>query len=81
MGRTRWKSVGIGDAFKAAREKAGMTIYEAAENAGCDPSYLSKLEKNLQEPSLAFALVLAGVLKVSMSQLCKEVRLERKEEE
>jgi transcriptional regulator with XRE-family HTH domain len=40
-----------GEALRALRERAGLTIYRLAELADVDPSMVSRLERGVRHPS------------------------------
>ena len=48
------QSVGmiLGEALRARREEAGLSLRQAAERAGMSPAHLSEVERGLKEPSL-----------------------------
>lgn len=59
----------FGKVLKAARIKCGMTQQNLAEGAGADRSYLSMLERGLQQPTLAMLLRIAKALRTQPEQL------------
>lgn len=52
----------FGAVLKAARAKTGMSQQKLADNAGADRSYLSMLERGLQQPTLAMMLRISMAL-------------------
>lgn len=48
------QSVGVvlGEALRARREAAGLSLRQAAERAGMSPAHLSEVERGVKEPSL-----------------------------
>jgi len=52
----------FGKVLRAARNRSGMSQQTLAEGAGADRSYLSMLERGLQQPTLAMLLRLAKAL-------------------
>ena len=56
----------------AVRQKKNMKQNRLAELLGCSPSYLSRIEKGLQRPSIRFRKKCARVLKVRESELFPE---------
>ena len=62
----------IGERLRTARERAGFTLDQAAEQAGLSKAHLSRLESAERQPSLAALLDLAGVLRVSVGALLGE---------
>ncbi|GEL09116.1 helix-turn-helix domain-containing protein [Salisediminibacterium halotolerans] len=63
----------IGERVKKYRKEAGLTITQLAERAGVAKSYLSALERNLQQnPSIAFLEKLAAELNIKVDYLIKE---------
>lgn len=51
------------------RQQKGIRQYELAKLLKCSPSYLSKIEKGLQKPSMNFKNRCAKLLKVKMQEL------------
>lgn len=41
----------LGEALRARREAAGLSLRQAAERAGMSPAHLSEVERGLKEPS------------------------------
>lgn len=52
-----------------ARRKRKMKQYELARMLGCSPSYLSRIEKGLQQPTIAFRKRCAKILKIKEIEL------------
>jgi transcriptional regulator with XRE-family HTH domain len=69
----------FGRVLKAARTRSGMSQQTLAEGAGADRSYLSMLERGLQQPTLAMLLRLARALRMQPELLVTATveRLER----
>ncbi|MDG5473596.1 helix-turn-helix domain-containing protein [Jeotgalibacillus sp. ET6] len=60
----------IGDRVKALRKEKNMSLSELAEQAGVAKSYVSSLERNLQQnPSIQFLEKIAPVLGVTVNTL------------
>lgn len=59
----------FGAAFRAARERLGMTLRDAALAADIDPSLLSRIESGATDPSLSRAARLAAALDVSLDEI------------
>lgn len=60
----------IGDRVKTLRNEKKMSLSELAEQAGVAKSYVSSLERNLQQnPSIQFLEKIAPVLGVSVNSL------------
>ncbi|GGU54885.1 transcriptional regulator [Pseudomonas laurentiana] len=55
--------------LKLLRKKLGITLEALAEKAGMTKSYLSKVERGLNTPSIAAALKLASALNVKVEEL------------
>lgn len=58
--------------LKLLRKKLGMTLEMLAEKTGMTKSYLSKVERGLNTPSIAAALKLARALNVNVEELFAE---------
>lgn len=58
--------------LKLLRKKLGITLEALAETAGMTKSYLSKVERGLNTPSIAAALKLARALNVNVEELFAE---------
>ncbi|WP_404408240.1 helix-turn-helix domain-containing protein [Jeotgalibacillus malaysiensis] len=60
----------IGDRVKALRKEKKMSLTELADQAGVAKSYISSLERNLQQnPSIQFLEKIAPVLGVTVNSL------------
>lgn len=59
----------FGKVLKEARTKSGMSQQTLAEGAGADRSYLSMLERGLQQPTLTMLLRIAKALSTQPEQL------------
>lgn len=55
--------------LKLLRKKLGFTLEALAQQTGLTKSYLSKVERGLNTPSIAVALKLANALKVQVEEL------------
>ncbi|MFS0783734.1 helix-turn-helix domain-containing protein [Bacillus sp. 1P06AnD] len=67
----------IGDRVKKIREEKKMSMSELAEKAGVAKSYLSSLERNLQNnPSVQFLEKITGVLGVPVDSLLHDKQSE-----
>ena len=58
--------------LKLLRKKLGVTLESLAEKSGMTKSYLSKVERGLNTPSIAAALKLAKALNVKVEELFSE---------
>lgn len=58
--------------LKLLRKKLGITLEVLADKAGMTKSYLSKVERGLNTPSIASALKLARALNVNVEELFSE---------
>jgi len=58
--------------LKLLRKKLGMTLELLADKTGMTKSYLSKVERGLNTPSIAAALKLARALNVNVEELFAE---------
>ncbi|MFH6568136.1 MULTISPECIES: helix-turn-helix domain-containing protein [Pseudomonas] len=58
--------------LKLLRKKLGMSLEALAEKSGMTKSYLSKVERGLNTPSIAAALKLAKALNVKVEELFSE---------
>ena len=58
--------------MRAVRQQRGMTLEELAAGTGLTKSYLSKVERGLNTPSIAAALKLAKALHVNVEDLFSE---------
>lgn len=63
----------IGDYIKNLRQKKGFSLTELAEKAGVSKSYLSTIERNLQQnPSIQFLDKVSHVLGTSVESLIQQ---------
>ncbi len=63
----------IGDYIKNLRQKKGLSLTELAEKAGVSKSYLSTIERNLQQnPSIQFLDKVSQVLGTSVESLIQQ---------
>lgn len=53
----------------AVRKEKGIKQYELARALGCSPSYLSKIEKGFQRPTVKIKKLCAKILKVKENEL------------
>mgnify|MGYP006186936931 CR=1 FL=1 len=58
--------------LKVLRKKLGLTLETLAEKTAMTKSYLSKVERGLNTPSIAAALKLARALNVNVEELFAE---------
>ncbi|WP_027965152.1 helix-turn-helix domain-containing protein [Halalkalibacillus halophilus] len=71
----------IGERVQKYRKDRGLTLTELAERAGVAKSYISALERNIQQnPSIQFLEKVADVLNVSIDQLLYESTPENEKE-
>lgn len=59
----------FGKVLKAARARSGMSQQTLANGADADRSYLSMLERGLQQPTLTMLLRIARALRTQPEQL------------
>jgi transcriptional regulator with XRE-family HTH domain len=59
----------LGNAIRAHRKQAGMTLLDLAKQAGFSISYLSQIERNLMTPSIGTLRRLADALDIPAGQL------------
>ncbi|SEQ19508.1 helix-turn-helix domain-containing protein [Piscibacillus halophilus] len=63
----------IGERVKKYRQEKGMSLTELAERAGVAKSYLSALERNIQQnPSVQFLEKVANELNITIDHLIKD---------
>ena len=62
----------IGEILKRYRLTMGETLEEVAYRAGTDPSNLSRVERGMQQPSVALLDALAKSLGTRVSELYRE---------
>lgn len=63
----------IGERVQKYRKEKGMSLTELAERAGVAKSYLSALERNIQQnPSVQFLEKVAAELDISIDHLIKD---------
>lgn len=65
--RGGWEPTGFGEKLKALREKAGLTLAQLGEIAGCHWNTLAKMERGQQEPAWPLVLSLCQALGVDCS--------------
>ena len=66
---TREIVTGFGAAVRAERERQGISGGELARRAGCSPTAVSEIEREIRAVSLALAVRLAGALDVPLAVL------------
>lgn len=64
----------IGRHIRECRLASGATLEELAHQAGLDASNLSRIERDLQEPSVGCAWRIAAALHIPLSELFDETR-------
>ncbi|MFX3623074.1 MAG: helix-turn-helix domain-containing protein [Ectobacillus sp.] len=70
----------IGERIKRLRLQRGISLTELAEKAGVAKSYISSIERNLQQnPSIQFLEKIAQVLRVPVDALLYDETLKEKE--
>jgi transcriptional regulator with XRE-family HTH domain len=69
----------IGRTIRELRLAAGATLEELAHKAGLDASNLSRIERDLQEPSAGCAWRIADALHVSLGDLFEEAARARQQ--
>jgi len=62
----------IGERLRAARERAGLTLDQAAERAAMSKAHLSRLESSERQPSIAALLSLSQALGIPVSAVLGE---------
>lgn len=62
-----------GTVLRAARERAGLTQEELAQEAGLDRSYISQLENGRKGPTLFVWMLLCDALGTSPSRLIQKL--------
>ncbi|WP_066314128.1 XRE family transcriptional regulator [Bacillus sp. FJAT-29814] len=68
----------IGDRIKKLRKQKGISLTELADRADISKSYLSNIERNLnQNPSIHFLMKLAKPLDVSIEYLLTGAEVEK----
>lgn len=63
------RNLSTGERLLAARERRKLTQVKAAAAIGCGQSWLSKLERDLSQPSISTLRKIAAVYGVSLSTL------------
>lgn len=56
----------VGQWIKEEREKSGLSIRQLADKVGVSNSYLSKIERNLKNPSIDLLAKIGKVLNIPM---------------
>ena len=62
----------VGTVIRRIREEKGMTIREMGERSGCNPGYLSRVERNESLPSFKKFGAICHALKVNPWMVLKE---------
>lgn len=65
----------FGQNVKRLRAVSGFTQERLGDKAGLDPTYISGIERGVRNPTLVIIARLARALRVSLSELCKGVRV------
>ncbi|HYG85607.1 MAG TPA: helix-turn-helix transcriptional regulator [Azospirillum sp.] len=68
----------FGAALRQARADRGLTQEEVAHRAGIAIGYLSQLENGRRNPSLLLIAALCGALDIQISDVIKDVVIERR---
>lgn len=61
----------LGEAFRRARQRAGLTQEQAAEASGIAPTYISDIERGVRNPSYELLLALAKAVGVPLSEIVR----------
>jgi transcriptional regulator with XRE-family HTH domain len=64
----------FGRVLKEARTRSGLSQQKLADGAGADRSYLSMLERGLQQPTLTMLLRIAMALHMQPEDLVRTMR-------
>ena len=59
----------LGDALRARREGAGLSLRAAAERAGMSPAHLSEVERGIKEPSFGALARIADAIGVGAGEV------------
>jgi transcriptional regulator with XRE-family HTH domain len=68
----RWPPSGFAGRLKQLREQGGLTQAQLAEQAGCHPMTLAKLERGVHEPAWPLVLALAKALDIEVGDFVVE---------
>lgn len=68
----RLLGMGYGEWFKAARKSRGMTQVQLSQAVSCDPSTISRIERDEVIPSLKIAQAIAHKCGVSLPDFFRE---------
>ncbi|MGM0880079.1 MAG: helix-turn-helix domain-containing protein [Bacillota bacterium] len=69
----------IGERIQMLRKRKGLSLTELSQRAGIAKSYLSSIERGLQQnPSIQFLEKISGVLNVTVEELLNSDQSERK---
>ena len=66
--------VAFGKTIRLLRQKKGLFQKELAKRSGLSPTYVSTLERGVQNPSLMSLASLAKGLGCSMAETCKGIK-------
>ncbi|MEM6498792.1 MAG: cupin domain-containing protein [Pseudomonadota bacterium] len=67
-------SAQIGEALRARRKELGLTMQTVADKAGLSIGFISQVERNLTQPSLASLVSIANVLQTSIAAFLDQPR-------
>lgn len=70
------EKIHIGGRLRHARRLQGLSMKQVAERVGCSESFISKLERDLAQPSLSFLHRLATTLGINIASLFDEQEAE-----
>jgi transcriptional regulator with XRE-family HTH domain len=63
----------FGNVLRARRKRAGLSQEQLAFDAGFDRTTISLMERGLLSPTLRTMIRLCGLLKLSLSQLARQI--------
>lgn len=64
------KGLSIADAFKAARERAGISRMSLSQKANLSQAYIGQVERGEFVPTIKACIKVADVLQISLDELC-----------
>ena len=64
------KRLSIADAFKAARERAGISRMSLSQKANLSKAYIGQVERGQFVPTIKVCIQVADVLQISVDELC-----------
>lgn len=67
--------VALGTAIRAMRKAQGVSQEDLAHRAGIDRSYMSSIERGMQNPGIVTVLHIAQALNLSATELFAEAEL------